>query len=53
MDEWMISKEWVAHEILAGLRRNNADFAAKLLVHAKNLEKVLHDKKEEELCIDV
>ena len=53
MDEWMISKEWVAHEILAGLRRNDADFAAKLLVHAKNLEMALCEKKEKEPCADV
>ena len=53
MDEWMISKEWAAHEILSILRRNDADFAEKLLVRAKNMEKTLHDKKEEELCIDI
>lgn len=53
MDEWMISKEWAVHEILSIFRRNDEKYAMKLLVHAKNLEKVLHDKKEEELCIDV
>ena len=53
MDEWMISKEWAAHEILSILRRNDADFAEKLLVRAKNMEKTLHDKKEQELCIDI
>ena len=46
MDEWLFSKEWAEREILSILRRNDADFAAKLLIRAINLEKVLHDKKK-------
>ena len=53
MEECLFSKERAWREILVVLRRNDADFAEKLLVRAKNMEKTLHDKKEEELCIDI
>lgn len=46
MEECLFSKERAWREILVVLRRNDADFAAKLLIKAINLEKVLHDKKK-------
>ncbi len=46
MEECLFSKERAWREILVVLRRNDADFAAKLLIRAINLEKVLHDKKK-------
>ena len=48
MEECLFSKERAWREILVVLRRNDADFAAKLLIRAINLESVMREKERAE-----
>ena len=48
MEECLFSKERAWREILVVLRRNDADFAAKLLIRAINLEIVMREKERAE-----
>lgn len=48
MEECLFSKERAWREILVVLWRNDADFAAKLLIRAINLESVMREKERAE-----
>ena len=48
MEECLFSKERAWREILVVLRRHDADFAAKLLIRAINLESVMREKERAE-----